>query len=94
MLFGIVIPAVTAMHLPLSVVAAVVVVVERGMFRKPITTPSIVAVVATEVTEPPSVMLPDEVTVPDKDRPLVEPVPPTEVTVPAFDVKPEGLLAA
>jgi hypothetical protein len=30
---GIAIPAVTAMHLPLSVVAAVVAVVERGMLR-------------------------------------------------------------
>jgi hypothetical protein len=39
-------------------------------------------------------MLPDVVTVPERDRPLVEPVPPTEVTVPVFEVKPDGLLAA
>ena len=45
-------------------------------------TPSIVAVVATEVTEPLSVMLPDVVTEPDSDRPFADPVPLTEVTVP------------
>lgn len=50
-----------------------------------------VAPAATDVIEPPSVMLPDEVTVPDRDRPLVEPVPLTEVTVPVFDVYPLGL---
>lgn len=34
------------------------------------------------VTEPPSVMLPAEVTVPDKLKPLAEPAPETEVTEP------------
>lgn len=81
-LAGIVRPALIAMHLPMSATTAVPVVVERGMFRKPIVTPSMVAAVATEVTEPLSVILPVLVTVPDKDRPLAEPVPLTEVTVP------------
>ena len=32
--------------------------------------------------DPPSVKLPELVTVPDKDKPCTVPVPPTEVTVP------------
>ena len=44
--------------------------------------------------DPPSVILPELVTVPERDRPLVEPLPLTEVTVPVFDVKPDGLVAA
>ena len=43
---------------------------------------------ATDVTEPLSVILPDVVTVPDKDRPFAEPVPPTEVTVPVVELVP------
>ena len=39
-------------------------------------------VVVRLVTAPPSVMLPVDVTVPDKLRPLADPVPATEVTVP------------
>lgn len=38
--------------------------------------------VVTLETAPPSVMLPEEVTVPESVRPLAEPVPTTEVTVP------------
>ena len=79
-----VMPADTAMHLPTSPTAAVPLVVERGILRKPIVTPSIVAVVATDVTEPLSVILPEVVTVPERLKPLAEPVPPTEVTVPVL----------
>lgn len=86
-------PAVTAMQRPTSPTTAVPLVVERGMLRKPIVTPSIVAVVATDVTDPLSVMLPDVVTVPERLRPLAEPVPPTDVTVPVLLVYPDGLLA-
>lgn len=39
-------------------------------------------VVVRLVTAPPSVMLPVDVTVPDKLKPLAVPVPETEVTVP------------
>jgi hypothetical protein len=39
-------------------------------------------VVVKLVTAPPKVMLPADVTVPVKDKPFVEPVPVTEVTVP------------
>jgi hypothetical protein len=42
---------------------------------------------------PPSVSEPVDVTVPLRLRPLTVPVPETDVTVPTFDVKPEGLLA-
>lgn len=38
------------------------------------------------VTDPPSVMLPVDVTVPDKLKPLADPVPETEVTVPPVPV--------
>ena len=48
----------------------------------------------TPVRVPPRVMLPLDVTVPDRDRPLTVPVPLTETTVPTFDVKPDGLVAA
>ena len=37
----------------------------------------------TPDSAPPSVKLPEEVTVPDREMPLTVPVPPTEVTVPA-----------
>ena len=40
------------------------------------------------MTEPLSVILPDVVTVPDRDRPFAEPVPPTEVTVPVVELVP------
>jgi len=40
----------------------------------------------TPESEPPSVRLPEAVTVPVSVMPLTVPVPPTEVTVPAFDV--------
>jgi hypothetical protein len=43
---------------------------------------------------PPRVSEPDVVTVPVSVIPLTVPVPPTDVTVPVFEVKPEGLLAA
>jgi hypothetical protein len=36
----------------------------------------------TRLSEPPSVKLPDDVTVPERVIPLIVPVPPTEVTVP------------
>jgi hypothetical protein len=39
-------------------------------------------VVVKLVTAPPKVMLPEAVTVPDKDKPFAEPAPVTEVTVP------------
>jgi hypothetical protein len=42
---------------------------------------------------PPSVSEPADVTVPLRLRPLTEPVPETDVTVPVFDVYPAGLLA-
>jgi hypothetical protein len=48
---------------------------------------------AVTASVPPSVRDPEVVTVPLRLSPLTVPVPPTEVTVPAFDVKPEGLLA-
>lgn len=44
---------------------------------------------------PPSVSVPDVVIAPPvKVKPVEPPEPETEVTVPVFDVKPEGLLAA
>jgi hypothetical protein len=48
--------------------------------------PSMVAPVATEVTEPERVRLPEVVTVPLRLRPFAEPVPPTLVTVPVLVV--------
>ena len=42
---------------------------------------------------PPSVKLPELVTVPVKVKPLTVPVPPTEVTVPVLLVNPDGLAA-
>jgi hypothetical protein len=60
----------------------------------PITLEPIVAPISTVVTAPVSEMLPEPVTVPDSVRPLVEPLPLTEVTVPVFEVKPDGLVAA
>ena len=55
-------------------------------------TPSMVAPVATEVTEPLRVRSPEVVTVPERLRPLADPVPLTEVTVPVLVVYPAGLL--
>jgi hypothetical protein len=56
---------------------------------------SMVAPDATEVTEPLRVTVPVEVIVPPvRLSPLVEPEVATEVTVPVFDVKPDGLVAA
>jgi hypothetical protein len=49
---------------------------------------------AVTASVPPSVSEPDVVTVPLRLSPLTVPVPPTEVTVPVFEVKPDGLLAA
>jgi len=44
---------------------------------------------------PPSVSVPDVVIAPPvKVRPVVPPEPLTLVTVPVFDVKPDGLVAA
>ena len=83
----------TAIQRPTSATTAVPLVVERGILRKPIVTPSIVAPVATDVTEPLSVRLPEVVTVPERLKPLAEPVPPTLVTVPTLLVYPDGLLA-
>jgi hypothetical protein len=58
-------------------------------------TPSIVALAATDVTEPLRVIVPVEVIVPPvRLSPLVEPEVAIEVTVPVFDVKPDGLVAA
>jgi hypothetical protein len=42
---------------------------------------------------PPSVKLPELVTVPVNVKPLTVPVPPTEVTVPVLLVNPDGLAA-
>jgi hypothetical protein len=55
--------------------------------------------VTCEVSEtpesvPPRVSVPEEVTVPVSVIPLTLPVVPTDVTVPVFEVKPDGLLAA
>ena len=47
-------------------------------------------VVVRLVTLPPKVILPELVTVPESDRPLAEPVPVTEVTVPVPGVAGEA----
>jgi hypothetical protein len=87
-------PAETAIHLPKSPAVAVPDVSDLTMLSVPIGWEPIVAPISTVVTAPVSEMLPELVTVPESVRPLVEPVPPTEVTVPVFEVKPDGLLAA
>lgn len=48
----------------------------------PLSSTIVKLVVVRLVTEPPSVMLPEDVTVPESVRPLAEPVPATEVTEP------------
>ena len=55
---------------------------------------SMVAPDATEVTEPLRVTVPVDVTVPVSVIPLTVPAVATDVTVPVFDVKPDGLVAA
>jgi hypothetical protein len=48
----------------------------------------------TPESAPPRVSVPEVVTDPVSVMPLTLPAVPTEVTVPVFDVKPDGLLAA
>jgi len=82
-------PEAAAPRLVRAVAAEVAPVPPFAMGRVPVTC----VVRLTPESEPPSVNDPLDVTVPVSVIPLTEPVPPTDVTVPTFDVYPEGLLA-